>query len=76
MIGGIVDQLNLLHTGYALRIFHNLYVLQFKYLQEAFNHIMARLNDLEEARLYRLAFYEAAIVKVHTPTYVEFFCNL
>lgn len=38
---------------------------QFKELQEAFNHIMAQLNDREEARLYRLAYYEAVIIKVH-----------
>ena len=38
---------------------------QFKELQEAFNHIMAHLNDIEEAKLYRMAFYEAVVIKVH-----------
>lgn len=39
-------------------------IMQFKELQEAFNHIMAQLNDREEERLYKLAFYEAIIIKV------------
>ena len=38
--------------------------MQFKELQEAFNHIMAHLNDIEEAQLYRMAFYEAVVIKV------------
>jgi hypothetical protein len=37
---------------------------QFKELQEAFNHIMAHLNDIEEAQLFRMAFYEAVVIKV------------
>ena len=36
---------------------------QFKELQEAFNHIMAQLNDMEEARTMRMAYYEAVVIK-------------
>lgn len=45
-------------------LLHYFYFVQFKELQEAFNHIMAHLNDLEEAQLYRLAHYEAIVFKV------------
>lgn len=47
---------------------------QFKELQEAFNHIMAHLNDLEEAKLYRLAYYEAVVVKVRHWLRAQYLC--
>lgn len=47
-----------------LTLNHLLLHAQFKELQEAFNHIMAHLNDIEEAQLYRMAFYEAVVFKV------------